>query len=51
MRDGAKGTFGVGPPACIPNNSPSQVRFDESTPLSHPATYFVKVPESVTLAH
>jgi hypothetical protein len=34
MRDGADGAFDAGPPACIPNSSPSHVRLNESTPMS-----------------
>jgi hypothetical protein len=33
MHDGAEGAFDVGPPTCIPNSSPSQARFNESTPM------------------
>jgi hypothetical protein len=31
---GRQGAFGAGPPAYISNSSPSQVRFNESTPMS-----------------
>jgi hypothetical protein len=34
VRDGTDRAFDAGPPACIPNSSPSQVRFNESTPMS-----------------
>jgi hypothetical protein len=38
------GAFGAMPPACIPNNSPSQARFKESTPMSQSCDLFYKGP-------
>jgi hypothetical protein len=34
MCDGVEGAFGTGPQACTPKSSPSQVRLNESTPMS-----------------
>jgi hypothetical protein len=45
------GVFGARPSACVPNSSPSQVQFKESTPMSPSYDLFYEVPESVTLTH
>jgi hypothetical protein len=40
IRDGAEGAFGAKPLACIPNSSPSQARFKESTLMCQPCDLF-----------
>jgi hypothetical protein len=42
MHDGAEGAFSAGHPSCIPNSSTSQVRFNESTPISRSCDLFSK---------
>jgi hypothetical protein len=42
MRDGVEGTFGAGPPVCIPNSSLSHARFNESTLMSRSCDLFSK---------
>jgi hypothetical protein len=40
-----RGAFGMRPLACIPNSSPSQARFKESTPMSRSFDLFYEGPQ------
>jgi hypothetical protein len=51
MRGVVLGAFGVVALTCIPNSSPSQVRFKKSTPMSQSYDLFYEGPESITLIH
>jgi hypothetical protein len=43
LREG-RGVFGARPSACVPNSSPSQVQFKESTPMSPSCDLFYESP-------
>jgi hypothetical protein len=43
LRDDAEEAFDAGPSACISNSSPSQARFNESTPMSQFYDLFYEV--------